>query len=274
MDYPSDPESPASGRRSGVLQKFYHRYPPPPPLPTFPSTVYQPLPATRNVRDQPKDISDECLPTEHVNYERMSPLAHGGVNSGASDVTMDNLENGSIKESHQQYPLCDCCPIPTSHPPASLPRVTPPSTSGRQQIPLAAIPFFENLNTPSPPRRAEHLVNRKTRFEREMDNLDEEKEKQKEKSSQSKKPSALEGAEADDKYVGPWVLGKMVGKGASGGSKNHLLQSMNGMAKCDRPSAIGKVTLVTSVRRHQDRAQRQLQRRLGKRRLLQRTKSP
>lgn len=92
-------------------------------------------------------------------------------------------------------------------------------------MPLVAIPFFENLNTPSPPRRAEHLVNRKTRFEREMDNLDEEKEKQKEKRSSSKKRSALEGAEADDKYVGPWVLGKMVGKGASGEPKNHLLRS-------------------------------------------------
>lgn len=34
--------------------------------------------------------------------------------------------------------------------------------------------------------------------------------------SATKKASALEGVHLDDKYVGPWVLGKVVGKGASG----------------------------------------------------------
>ncbi|GHJ88687.1 hypothetical protein NliqN6_5089 [Naganishia liquefaciens] len=129
---------------------------------------------------------------------------------------MASNHSGSVKDFHQQNPPHDYCSISMSSPPPNLPRVTPPSTSGRYRMPLAAIPFFENLNTPSPPRRAEHLVNRKTRFEREMDNLLEEKENQKGKRSPSKKPSAMEGAEADDKYVGPWVLGKMVGKGASG----------------------------------------------------------
>lgn len=60
-----------------------------------------------------------------------------------------------------------------------------------------------------------------------MDTLDEEKEKKVETASPSKKPSALEGADADDKYVGPWVLGKMVGKGASGEYDNRHLDSMS-----------------------------------------------
>jgi hypothetical protein len=225
MDYPSDPDSPASGRRSGALRKFYHHYPPPPP-PTFPSAVYQPNPDSGFQRQTSNVRIPERFPIGHVNQDRFSPVRGSGVSCGTSDVTMADPENSPI-ESHQQYPFCDCCPIPTQHPPLSLPRVTPPSTSARQRMPLASIPLFENLNTPSPPRRAEHLVNRKTRFEREMDTLDEEKEKQQEKASPSKKPSALEGADADDKYVGPWVLGKMVGKGASGEFDNGRLFSMS-----------------------------------------------
>ncbi|KAJ9094846.1 hypothetical protein QFC19_007775 [Naganishia cerealis] len=83
--------------------------------------------------------------------------------------------------------------------------------------PLGTMPFYGNLNTPSPPRRAEHLLNRRTRFEREMDNLYAETENAKREISKSvKKASALEGVDDDDKYVGPWVLGRVVGKGASG----------------------------------------------------------
>lgn len=50
-----------------------------------------------------------------------------------------------------------------------------------------------------------------------MDTLALEAQTKKERSpSVVKKASALEGVDLDDKYVGPWVLGKVVGKGASG----------------------------------------------------------
>ncbi|KAJ9097710.1 hypothetical protein QFC21_004748 [Naganishia friedmannii] len=102
------------------------------------------------------------------------------------------------------------------------PTFSPPRTNRpfnlASRSPLGTLAFYGNLDTPSPPRRADHLINRRTRFEREMETLSAEAENEKRERSQSrnKKASALEGVDNDDKYVGPWVLGRVVGKGASG----------------------------------------------------------
>ena len=89
-----------------------------------------------------------------------------------------------------------------------------------------------------------------------MDTLALEDSTKKERSpSLVKKASALEGVDLDDKYVGPWVLGKVVGKGASGEFNHNQSASCCTKPYCFicRSRPIGQITMVSSLRSDQNR---------------------
>lgn len=258
MDYP--PGSPARRRRSDALQKFYQHYSPP----TYPDPIYQsdriPGPYIH------ADNTYEDLETSTAGSEgdsRRVPLAEHRGTHRRSNVTISHPRSHLDLDSAIAHPVYQHENIPHDLASPKYPKVTPSNTSG-SRMPLASIPFFENLNTPSPPRRADHLINRKTRFEREMDTLAEDKHTKNSRSrSATKKTSALEGSDLDDKYVGPWVLGKVVGKGASGKLSDQCIPS----SKMRRLTALSvrscptcQIAMVSSICRDQDRAQRQLSR--------------
>lgn len=212
MEQPSDPVSPDSHRKPDALQKFYHHY----PSPAYPSPIYQPHRSPGPYVHADNAYEDlEMGTSRHGRDSHRAPEEENRGSHGQPDVAISGHQVQGVNESEQSYPAYS---IPNHQTSFGRPKLTPPSKSAgpHARMPLAMIPFFENLNTPSPPRRANHLVNRKTRFEREMDNLAQETQKKRERSPSVKKASALEGVDDDDKYVGPWVLGKVVGKGASG----------------------------------------------------------
>lgn len=253
MDYP--PDSPASRRKPDALQKFYYHYPPP----TYPDPIYH-LDRSPGPYVHPDSTYEDAqrFDRRHDEENRPPPITSPRGSHRRSDITISHLRARNANDPAQSHPMYEYNPVPTRYSSPKHLKVTPPSTSARtsNRMPLASIPFFENLNTPSPPRRADHLINRKTRFEREMDTLALEDQTKKERSpSVIKKASALEGVDLDDKYVGPWVLGKVVGKGASGEFNHNQSASCCTKPYCFicRSRPIGQITMVSSLRSDQNR---------------------
>lgn len=172
----------------------------------------------------PEDVSQSDRKMDIQNSDGSnSPISQSSAQNSEKATPISTIAQRLPEMEYSFQPLArNIYSVQTEPPSLEPPTFSPPRTNRPFNLgsrsPLGTLAFFGNLDTPSPPRRAEHLINRRTRFEREMDNLCAEAENsQRERSqSKSKKASALEGVDNDDKYVGPWVLGRVVGKGASG----------------------------------------------------------
>ncbi|KAJ9123993.1 hypothetical protein QFC22_000785 [Naganishia vaughanmartiniae] len=173
----------------------------------YPEMAYQ---TDRNMNIQKSDDSSSPMSQSSIQVSTRAAIVFNTA------PALPDLEFSAQPPAHNVYQ--DRTETPSQEPATLSPSRTNRPFALASRSPLGTLAFYGNLDTPSPPRRAEHLMNRRTRFEREMDSLcaEAENEKRERSQSRSKKASALEGVDNDDKYVGPWVLGRVVGKGASG----------------------------------------------------------
>lgn len=238
-----------------------------------PTSVYPPVneSAPLNQHQYPKKVfqTDRNMNIENsqdfdspMNQRTINATAKAAPASSAAQVLPD-------REVFVQSPARNIYPnqaTMSEHDPSTFspPRTDLPFTLASRS-PLGTLGIYGNLDTPSPPKRAEHLINRRTRFEREMESICAEAENvERERSqSRSKKASALEGVDDDDKYVGPWVLGRVVGKGASGEpfySNSSKQKLCNADRNFVRSSSTRKIKMVSCLCCYQDRAECQYQR--------------